>query len=88
MIGTELIIGAVMPLLVELVGKWITNTNVKFIVSLVLPLIAGTVLNWKDLGVSDVDSILGSGAVIFAAAQGVYRLYWRDSKLQRAVVNL
>lgn len=88
MIGIELIVGALMPVIVEFIGKWITNTNAKFIVSLLLPLVAGAALNWQSLSVADVEAILGSGAVIFAAAQGVYKLYFRDSGLQKRIVKL
>jgi hypothetical protein len=83
MLGAELIIGAVMPVLVELIGRFVKNSNLKFIVSLLLPLLAGAALNWGSLNAADAGEVLGSGAIIFAAAQGVYKLYFRDSSLQK-----
>lgn len=84
-IGIEALIGAVMPVIIEFVAKYIKSTNGKFIASLLLPLLAGTIINWENLSVGNVEAILGSGAVIFAAAQAVYKLYFRDSVLQRKI---
>lgn len=88
MIGIELIIGAVMPIIIELLSKWTINTNIKFIVSLLLPLIAGVALNWQELNIANAEAVLASGTLIFTAAQGVYKLYFRDSKLQESIVRL
>lgn len=85
MTGLELLVGAVMPVLVEFLAKWVKNTNAKFIVSLLLPLLAGGILNYNQLSVGNVEGVLASGAIIFAAAQSVYKLYFRDSGLQRAI---
>jgi len=85
--GIELIIGAAMPVIIEFLAKYIKSTNGKFIVSLILPLLAGVALNLQNIGAGDVETILGSGAIIFAAAQGIYKLYFRDSALQKRIAN-
>lgn len=83
--GLEVLIGAVLPVLIEFVAKYVQNTNLKFIISLLVPLILGGLLNYQSLSLGNVEAILGSGAIIFAAAQGVYKLYFRDSALQRKI---
>ena len=75
--GIELIIGAVLPVFLELLGKVFKGSNSKFVVALILPLLIGAGLNWESLDAGSVESILGSGAIIFAAAQGVYKLYFK-----------
>jgi len=85
--GIEIIIGAALPVIIEFLAKYIKSTNGKFIVSLILPLLAGVALNFQSLGVGDAEAILGSGAIIFAAAQGVYKLYFRDSVLQKRIAG-
>lgn len=86
--GIEAIIGAVLPVLIELIAKYVKNTTGKFIVSLAVPLLIGIALNWKALSVADVETIIGSGAVIFASAQIVYKTYFKDSALQRKIEKI
>ena len=83
--GLELLVGAVLPFVMEFVIKYVKSTNGKFAVSLLIPLIAGVVLNANRLAVSNIDQILASGAVVFASAQTVYKLYFKDSELQRKI---
>ena len=85
MTGIEVLIGAVAPVLIEFVNRYIKSTNGKFIVSLLLPLIGGVALNFKELKMGDVESILASGTVMFTSAQAVYKLYFRDSVLQKRI---
>ena len=81
----ELLVGAVLPFAMEFIVKYVKSTNGKFIVSLLVPLIAGVVLNADKLAVANIDQILASGAIIFASAQTVYKLYFKDSVLQRKI---
>lgn len=76
-----------MPIIIELIGRFVENSKLKFVISLMLPLLAGTALNWDSINIYDAEAILGSGAVIFAAAQGVYKLYFKDSQLQARLSN-
>ena len=83
MTGIEVLVGAVMPVLIELVARYIKSTNGKFIVSLVLPLLSGVAINYNSLTWADADAVFASAAVVFASAQTVYKLYFRDSGLQK-----
>lgn len=87
MTGIELIIGAVLPPLLEIINRYVKSTKGKFIVSLLVPLFAGAALTFQQLSFVDPETALASGAVIFAAAQGVYKLYFRDSKIQRVLAK-
>ena len=85
MTGIELLVGAAMPVIIEFFARWVKNEKGKFLLSLLLPLIAGTALNYQNLKVGDIEQILASGTVIFTAAQTVYKIYFRDSALQRKI---
>lgn len=86
--GIEALVGLIMPVVIEFLAKWVKSTNGKFLVSLILPLLAGAAISWQQLSVVDVEAILASGAVIFAAAQAVYKLYFRDSSLQKKIARI
>ena len=79
----EIILGALLPMVIELIGRFVKGGKSIFAVSLILPLLAGVVMNYKSLGAGDVEAVLGSGAVIFASAQSVYRMFLKDSNLQK-----
>lgn len=82
----ELIVGAVLPFILEFIFRWVgEKPKLKFVVSLVIPLLVGAGLNYGELAFGDVESVLGSGAIIFGAAQGVYQLYFKDSKIQAKI---
>lgn len=81
----SILVGAVLPFLMEFIIKYVKDTRGKFLVSLFIPLLIGGVLNANNLSVANIDEILKSGAIIFSSAQTVYKLYFRDSALQRSI---
>lgn len=84
----ELIIGAVLPFILEFVFRWVgEKAKLKFVVSLVIPLLVGAGLSYSELSAVDPEAVLASGALIFSAAQGVYQLYFKDSKIQRKIAK-
>ena len=58
MIGIEAVIGAAMPVIIEFIAKYVKSSAGKFIVSLVLPLIAGVAINFKGLSFDNVEAII------------------------------
>lgn len=72
----QLIIGACLPVVIDVVNTRISNSIVRYVVSLVISLVVGTLLSLDKLNVNDV---LQSGAIVFAAAQTTYKIYWQDS---------
>lgn len=82
----EIIVGAVLPFILEFLFRFFgEKPKIKWIVSLLIPLLVGAGLNYNDLNFADAEAVLASGAIIFAAAQGVYQLYFKDSKLQAKI---
>ena len=78
----ELIAGAVMPPAIDLINREIANSNVRFVISMVVCLVLGAIFNLGKLNPGD---ILASGAIIFAAAQTVYKTYYYKSNVRAEI---
>lgn len=86
--GLELLLGALVPVVVELIGKYVKNSNLKFGVSVLVPLVLGGVANYSSLAAGDPEQVLASGAIIFTSAQAMYKLYFKDSALKTKIERL
>jgi hypothetical protein len=78
----ELLAGAFMPFVIDLINKNIANSNLRYLVSMAICLIIGALFNLGQLNPGD---ILTSGAIVFAAAQTVYKTYWAKSDARAKV---
>lgn len=78
----ELIAGAVMPPVIDLINRKITNSKIRYVISMVICLVLGTIFNLGELNPGD---ILASGAIIFAAAQTVYKTYYYKSDVRAKI---
>lgn len=84
----EIIVGAILPFLLEIIFRWVgEKSKLKFIISLVIPLLVGTGLSYSELSTVNPEAVLASGAVIFAAAQTVYQTYFKNSDLQKRLMK-
>jgi hypothetical protein len=76
------IVGFILPPFIDIINARVTNSKVRFLISLLLCLVIGLI----SVGVTDgfdldnVDTILVSGASAFTTAQLVYKQYYEDSK--------
>lgn len=78
----ELLAGAVMPPVIDLINNKVANSTVRYFISMAICLILGGLLNLGKLNPGD---ILASGAIIFAAAQTMYKTYWSSSNARAKV---
>jgi hypothetical protein len=83
--GYEVLIGLVLPVVLEFVNKYIKSSGGKFAVSLIIPLLIGVVINIGSLKAGSVEEVLESGTIVFTAAQAMYKLYFKDSTLQKRI---
>ena len=83
--GIEIVIGAVLPFFIDLINKYVKSGNWKYVISLVISLVVGAVLSYQDLSLANV---LASGAIVFAAAQTVYKTYYGDSQLRTKLTGI
>lgn len=77
-----IILGAVLPPVIDLVNKYIMDRRVRFIVSVVFALIIGAVVAVFENGLDDV---LANAGLIFISAQMVYQIWYKESGLQSRI---
>lgn len=80
----DALIGLVMPMLIDIVNRNIWDSRWRYVISIVFCLLVGTITNLKELR---LDSVLASGAIVFASAQTVYKMYWANSTARVKVLN-
>jgi hypothetical protein len=81
------LVGLVLPPFIDIINVRITNTRVRFLVSLLVCLVVGllTVLVVDGIDLQNPASILLSGASAFTTAQITYKQYYEDSKARETL---
>lgn len=81
------IVGFALPPFIDVVNTKITNSKVRFVVSLVVSLLIGlvTVFFTEGLDFSNPSNILLGAAAAFTTAQVTYKQYYENSKARTAV---
>ena len=83
------LIGLVLPPVIDLVNHKVSNSAVKVLITVVISLLVGVLLNLDKLNLNNAGDILQAGLVVFGSAQITYQLYWKDSlDRQRMVTKL
>lgn len=72
-------IGVILPPIIDGVNSRISNSKLRFLVSLLICIGAAALLNPDQLLAGDVGEFLGTSSFIFAQAQIVYNTYWKKS---------
>jgi hypothetical protein len=81
----ELVAGAFMPFLIDILNRKVANNQLRYFISMGVCLILGALFNVGKLNAGDV---LTSGSIIFAAAQTVYKTYYEKSGLRQAAFGI
>lgn len=84
--GPEILIGAILPIVVDLINRYIKHSRLRYLISLLIPVLVGAGMNYGALQAGDPGELLGSMALVFAAAQTTYKVYWNKSKYRSLVV--
>jgi hypothetical protein len=82
----SILVGFILPPFIDLLNNKVTNTVVKFWVSLLVCTVIGVVLNLDKL--KDPTQLLGTLGIIFAEAQTVYHTYWQQSKARQELTKI
>ena len=72
-----LILGAVLPPVIDLVNKHVASSNMRFIISVLFALVVGGLLAYFEFGAE----ALANAGLIFASAQTVYKLWYEQSRI-------
>lgn len=79
----SLILGAILPPFIDFLTKKVTNSKIRFGISLGVCILVGVAINFQKF---TGEEILESVALVFASAQIVYKTYWKDASL-RSIAN-
>ena len=79
-----LILGVVMPPVIDLVNKYVPNSNARFLVSIVFSLLLGGLIAFFESG---WDAVLANAGLVFVSAQAVYKLWYKDSKVHAKIAG-
>jgi len=79
-----LVVGAVLPPVIDLVNKYVPNSNGRFIVSVVFAFVVGAIIAYFQYGTAE---ILANAGVIFVAAQAVYKLWYKESGIHARILG-
>lgn len=75
--GLELILGATLPPFIDFINVRFSNTNVRYLISVVVCILVGVVSTFI-MGQLNLTDVLTSAGLVFASAQTTYRLFWVD----------
>ena len=81
------LIGLVLPPFIDFINARITNSKLRFVVSLIVCTLVALVLEFMNgtLKYADMSEVLTSIALVFTSAQVVYKLYWEKSTMRSVV---
>ena len=77
-----IVLGAILPPVIDLVNKYVPNSNGRYLVSLLFSLVVGGLIAVFEFGWEEA---LTNAGLIFASAQTVYKLWYEGSGIQNRV---
>lgn len=77
-----LILGALLPPVVDLVNRYVVNPKLRFLIAIVASVIVGGVVSVVQFG---LDEVMTNATLIFTTSQVVYKLWYEQSSLQGKV---
>lgn len=81
-------VGFLLPPAIDYINRYITDSRLKFAVTLLICLVVGAIIHLGDLTWGNIDAILSSSAIVFSEAQVVYKLYWKDSSVRNRITDV
>lgn len=79
------LVGFILPPFIDLINRKIANDKLKYAVSMVVCLGISALFKMSEIKSGDILEVLQSGAIIFAEAQTVYKMYWKGSDERKAL---
>ena len=81
------LVGLILPPFIDFINARITNSKLRFVVSLIVCTLVALVLEFMNgtLKYADMSEVLTSIALVFTSAQVVYKLYWEKSTMRSVV---
>lgn len=77
------LIGLVLPPVIDLINSKVTDSKVRYLVSMGICIVVGVLLNIGDLTAGSFEKVIASATLVFASASTTYSLYWEKSELRK-----
>lgn len=78
------LVGLILPPVIDFINARIKNSQVRWLVSVVVCGLVGFVLNFDKVDLADWAK---STSVVFLSAQTAYKLYWEKSQTRETMVK-
>ena len=79
-----LVLGAVLPPVIDLVNKHVPNSNVRFLIAVLFSFVVGAIIAFLENG---WENLAQNAGLIFVSAQAVYKLWYEHSGMQAKIRN-
>jgi hypothetical protein len=83
----ENLIGFILPPVIAFANQKVTNSYVRFGISLLIPAIAAIGLHYSELSFMNPDQVFGSISLLALEAQIAYRTYWHEDSPVRQMIS-
>lgn len=79
------VLGAVLPPVIDLINKYISDAKWKYLVSVVICVVLAFILNLAGNDASNLGKLVEGSSAIFLSAQTIYKLYWKESDIRQSL---
>lgn len=87
--NAPLLVGFILPPLVEVLNRDVSNPKERLIVSLLTCFVVAVTLHWREIAYGSPEQVLAFSGIIFTESQLTFKLYFADSwareKIQQKV---
>lgn len=80
----EVIVGAILPPIIDIVNSHIEKSQHRFYVSIAICVIIGVAMSLTELTPSDP---IKSALVVLMTAQAIYKKYWEESEVRQELLD-
>lgn len=82
------LVGFVLPVVVDYLNKDVPNERERFLVTVFVCLVTGTLLKWHDIAYGSPEAAVASTSIVFLESQVIYRTYFKTAWLRGKLLSL
>lgn len=83
----SLILGAFIPVLIDVLNTRLESAKLKYLVAVSICFLIGFGIEYLN-GRLVLENVFASAGIVFATAQSVYNLYWKESEKRTELFNV
>lgn len=81
----EYLIGLILPPLVDVVNKDVKNSNWRFVIAVIVSILAAIAVSFPKLSHESYLDLIKSASIVFAESQVIFKLYYEDSFVREKI---